>query len=182
MKLTTVQKIALGIGGAVVIGASTALIVRSVRRKRSKENIYKRLQDVTTVEGQAAVYDEEDTHKALLGFDPNFWKRTTGSPLPDHNLMMRSMDAREIAREIESLHGFSWSANRWESDQDKMLAILKQKVKSQGALSQVAHAYQSEPLAFGSFADDVGEAMESSYIGSKNMLPQLNMWAKNLPY
>jgi len=100
MKPNIKGKIIIGVTLAFVGGTTIWLIVNRLRKRRIMNDIMGQLKDATSEEGQQAILQEENQIKGSNAFDTTFWKKTTGSPLPNANLLMRPMDAREMAKKF----------------------------------------------------------------------------------
>jgi len=171
----TQGKIIIG-GGIILIGGLIGLgIASAVRKRKVLDRIYDSLDDTKTSEGLGAVLSDDEKHKANFGFDPTFWRSGKNGITPNSDLLFTPMEARAIARDINNNMG------RFNEDEDKILGYVR-KLKSQGQLSQVTDAYQSAPLSYGNLADDIQDALESTWYGSKDRLQELNRIINALPY
>jgi hypothetical protein len=166
----TKAKIIIGAGIVLVSGIVTGIVVRDVRRNRIRKRIFDQLND-TSFQGQGSNVGADEAHKFTLALDPNFWKKTSGSPLPTK--LIPDKTARERARAINDSIGL------WD-DEDKILSEIK-KAQTQGQLSQVAHAYANAPLNFGNLGDDLERALKGG-LATKDRLKELNMYINSLPY
>lgn len=178
--MTKRQKVITVVVGSVIIATVVSSIIASALKKRKTiKKIYAKLDEIGTSESVGAVLDRTEKHKANLGFDPNFWKRTSGTPLPNPKLLLTSMEAREMARGIKKAMSADWFGAT--EDEDKIMSVIRS-IPSQGVLSQVTDAYQSSPLNYGNLAEDVRIALEGSWYGSKDYLDELNAVITNKPY
>jgi len=171
----TKGKIIIGGVITVLVGVSTMLIIKGVKRKKVIKRIYKALN------GEGSAEDKLETAKAELGddlkhtvdvgFSTTFWEKGQDGVMPTQ--LMPSMYAREIAKKIYDGTGM------WDNEDD-ILGALKQ-VKTKGQLSQVAYQYGIYPQNYG----DLGSAITSS-LGSwglaNDRLKEMNKWLATLPY
>ena len=132
----TKGKIIIASGLVLVAGVTTAIVFSHLRKKRVIKQIYDKINDTTSEQGQQAVLNEENQLLGSNAFDPNFWKKTSGTK-PNPNLLMPSKNAREIATKIYNLSGVT--------DDEKGIINEFKKLKSKGQVSQVASAYQNTP-------------------------------------
>lgn len=186
----TKGKILIGVGATAVFGTMGYIIYSGVRKSRIKKNIYAKLNDTTTVEGQQGGLSADDMHKANYGFDQNFWQNGKNGILPDPKYLVRSMDARDYARDMwDAIHkndtlGIS-------EDEEKVMSVIKA-MKSQGMLSQVTYAYANAKLGRpandflergnGDLGEDIKTALKGTWYGSKDYLTELNRIITALPY
>lgn len=166
------------VSGIVVIAGITSWIVFSHnRKKKTLQAIYDAINDTKSEQGQQALLNEENQLLGSNAFDPNFWKKTSGTK-PDKNLLMPSKLAREIATTIHSnLAGFD--TNNFGDDEKAIISQIK-KLKSKGQVSQVASAYQSSPLNYGDLGNDITEAL-TGWADSDIYINQLSTYVNNLP-
>ena len=171
-------KIIIVSGLVLVAGITTAIVYSHLRKKKFLKKIYDAINDTSSEEGQQAILTEENQLLGSNAFDPNFWKKTSGTK-PNPNLLMPTKNAREIATKINSFIGFSWSANRWGDDEKKIINEFK-KLKSKGQVSQVAFVYQNTPLSYGDLGRDVTEALTGTF-DDETYITQLTTYINNLP-
>jgi hypothetical protein len=150
----TKGKIIIASGLVLVAGITTAVIISHYRKKKYLKQIYDAINDTSSETGQQALLTEENQLLGSNAFDPNFWRKTSGTK-PNPNLLMPSKNAREIATKIKSKIG-NWVA--WEDDEKGIVSEFK-KLKSKGQVSQVASAYQNSPLNYGDLGKDVTDAL-----------------------
>lgn len=173
----TKSKIIIGTALFGVVGIFSFLTYRSIRNKRILNTIFDKLNDLTSQEGQQATLSDENKIKGSYAFDPNFWRQGRGSAKPNIELLITSAKARELAKEFNKNMGSSDLL----SDETKLMATVK-KHKTQGQLSQTAYQYSSQPLSYGSLADDLQTALGSGIFGvEKNYLSELNNYVSSLP-
>jgi hypothetical protein len=179
----TKAKIIMGVGITAVAGITAWIITSAVRKNKIKKKIYNALNDTKTVEGQQGALPREDKHKALVGFDPLFWRDGKNGIMPDTNKLFRSQDAREVARKINDA---IWD-NDWfgaTEDEETVMGQIKS-LETQGQLSQVAYAYARAKLGSGrensDLAEDIKTALEGGWF-SKDYLDELNKEVENKPY
>ena len=175
MAANTKGKIIIGSALFVVVGVTAWIITSSIRKRRIWKDISAKLGDIS-LEGQIGNVSSEEIHKYKLALDPNFWKRTQGSPLPSK--LMPDKRAREIATNIKKLIG---DYVAWADDEEGIINEIK-KIQTQGQFSQVAYAYSNPPLNYG----DLGVALENSLkpygTDRKDWLPELNRLIDSMPY
>jgi len=164
-------KIIIGGGIVLVAGITTAILVSHYRKKKYLKLIYDKINDTSTEEGQQALLEVENQLLGSNAFDPNFWKKTTGTK-PNPNLLMPTKNAREIATKIHSLIG-------WEDDEKGIINQIK-KLKSKGQVSQVASAYQNAPLNFGDLGIEVTDAL-TGYFDDSTYITQVVTYINSLP-
>lgn len=183
MKPNIKGKIIIGVTLAFVGGTTIWLIVNRLRKRRIMNDIMGQLKDVTSEEGQQAIIQEENQIKGSNAFDTTFWKKTTGSPLPNANLLMRPMDARDMAKRFrDNMMVFNHTNGHggWADDEGNLLGLVKS-VKSKGQMSQIADAYQNSICCkFGNLADDLVESFNDWWDNQDDM-KLLNNHVKNLP-
>lgn len=179
----TKGKILMGVGITTVVGITAWIISSAVRKNKIKKKIYDSLNDTKTVEGQQGALPREDKHKALLGFDPLFWRDGKNGVMPDTKYLFRSMDARDKARKI---YDAIWE-NDWfgaTEDEETVMTQIKS-LESQGQLSQVAYAYANAKLGSGrdngDLAEDIKTALEGGWF-SEDYLDEMNKAVENKPY
>ena len=161
------------VSGIVVIAGITSWIVFSHnRKKKTLQAIYDAINDTKSEQGQQALLNEENQLLGSNAFDPNFWKKTSGTK-PDKNLLMPSKLAREIATKIYTSFDII-------SDDEKAIISQIKKLKSKGQVSQVASAYQSSPLNYGDLGNDITEAL-TGWADSDIYINQLSTYVNNLP-
>ncbi len=170
-------KIIITGGIILVVGITSVIIASHVRKKRILKRIYDSIGDIETEAGQQALLEETEQLLGSNAFDPNFWQKTSGNK-PDSNLLIPTSIARESARRINSLIGFSWLQNRWGSDEKKIISEFK-KLKSKGQVSQVAFAYANSPLNFGDLSRDTTKAL--TWWRNDAYIKQLITFINNLP-
>jgi hypothetical protein len=170
-------KIIITSGIILIVGITSAIVASHVRKKRILKRIYDSIGDIETEAGQQALLEETQQLLGSNAFDPLFWQKTSGIK-PDPNLLMPTSIARESAKRINNLIGFSWSANRWGSDEKKIIAEFK-KLKSKGQVSQVASAYANAPLNYGDLSRDVTKAL--TWWGNDDYIKQLTTFINTLP-
>jgi hypothetical protein len=168
-------KIIIGGGIVLVAGITTAILVSHYRKKKYLKLIYDKINDTSTEEGQQALLEVENQLLGSNAFDPNFWKKTTGTK-PNPNLIMPTKNAREIATKIHSLIG---NYIAWEDDEKGIINQIK-KLKSKGQVSQVASAYQNAPLNFGDLGREVTDAL-TGYFDDSTYITQVVTYINSLP-
>jgi len=173
-------KIIIVSGLALVTGVTTAIIVSHNRKKKYLELIYDKINDTSSEEGQQAILTEENQLLGSNAFDPNFWRKTTGTK-PNSNLLMPTKNAREIATRIrEKQYGRGGlSQSNWEDDEAGIINEFK-KLKSKGQVSQVASAYANSPLSYGDLGNDVTDAL-TGFLDSDIYITQLTTYISSLP-
>ena len=95
---------------------------------------------------------------------------------PDANLLLPTMKAREIAKNIKSSIA---DAIGWEDDENAIISEFK-KLKSKGQVSQVAMAYANSPLFYGDLANSVTYAL-TGYFDDAGAIKQLTTYINSLP-
>lgn len=173
----TKGKIIIASGLVLVTGITTAIVVSHIRKKRVLKEIYDKINDTSTEEGQQALLDEENQILGSNAFDPNFYQKTT-NPRPDVNLLMPTKIAREIANKIYSLAP-NMSNLRLDDDEAGIVSQFK-KLKSKGQVSQVASAFANPPLNHGDLADFVTETL-NGWTDDAIYMKQLTTYINNLP-
>ena len=168
----TKGKIIIASGIVLVVGISTAIIVSHLKKKRILKDIYDKVNDTTSEEGQQALFEEENQLLGSNAFDTNFYKKTTGTK-PNPNLLMPTKNAREFADKIYDLIGF------FNDDEKKIISEFK-KLKSKGQISQVASAYSNYPKSYGDLGRDVTEAL-TGYLDDDTYITQLTNYINSLP-
>jgi hypothetical protein len=171
----TKGKIILGTMLVGVTGLFSFLIYRSIRNKRILNDIFDKLSDTTSAEGQQALLSDEDKLKGSYALDPNFWKQGRAGAKPNTDKLMTSATARKYAKEFNDNVGYGDLL----SDETKLLATAK-KHKTQGQLSQTAYAYGNAPLSYGSLADDLQTALKGGLL-EKDYLTEFNTYITSLP-
>jgi len=174
----TKGKIIIGGGLFVILGITSFIIFSHLRKKRVLREIYDKINDTTSEEGQQALLEEGEKLLGSNAFDPNFWKKTT-APRPDSNLLMPSKMAREIATNIYNLIAVGSTKLRIDDDEAGILSQFK-KLKSKGQVSQVASAYASSPLNYGDLSGHVTEAL-GGWTDDALYMKQLTTFINNLP-
>ena len=173
----TKGKIIIGTMLIGVTGLFSFLSYKSVRNKRILNDIFDKLADTTSAEGQQALLSDEDKLKGSYALDPNFWKQGRGSAKPNISKLIPSKTARDYATQI---HDKISNWYEWEDDEAGILSVIK-KHKTQGQLSQTANSYSTNPLNFGSLADDLQSSLKS-YGFEKDYLKELNTYITSLPF
>lgn len=165
--------------GTMLVGVTSIfsfLIYRSIRNKRILNDIFDKLNDVTSAQGQQALLSDEDKLKGSYALDPNFWKQGRGGAKPNTDKLMPFAQARTFAKQIHDKVG---NMILWEDDESGIMSIIK-KHKSQGQLSQTAYAYATNPLNYGSLADDLQKSLKQ-FGFEKDYLAELNTYITSLP-
>ena len=155
----------------LVAGVTTAIIVSHNRKKRILKDIYDKINDTSSEQGQQALFTEENQLLGSNAFDPNFYKKTSGTK-PNPNLLMPTKNAREIATKINNLIGVN--------DDEKGIINQFKKLKSKGQVSQVASAYQNTPLNYGDLGRDTTEAL-TGWTDDYTYITQLTTYISSLP-
>jgi len=155
----------------LVAGVTTAIIVSHNRKKRILKDIYDKINDTSSEQGQQALFTEENQLLGSNAFDPNFHKKTSGTK-PNPNLLMPTKNAREIATKINNLIGVN--------DDEKGIINQFKKLKSKGQVSQVASAYQNTPLNYGDLGRDTTEAL-TGWTDDDTYITQLTTYISSLP-
>ena len=171
----TKGKIIIGTMLVGVTGIFSFLIYRSIRNKRILNDIFDKLADTTSAEGQQALLSDEDKLKGSYALDPNFWKQGRGNAKPNTEKLFPSATARKLATEFHDNVGYADLL----SDENKLMATVK-KHKTQGQLSQTAYAYANSPLSYGSLADDLQSALKGGLL-EKDYLSEFNTYITSLP-
>lgn len=167
----TKGKIIIASGLVLVAGITTAIVISHFRKKRYLKEIYDAINDTTSEAGQQALLTEENQLLGSNAFDPNFWRKTSGTK-PNPNLLMPSKNAREIATKIYNLSGVT--------DDEKGIINEFKKLKSKGQVSQVASAYQNTPLNYGDLGRDTTEAL-TGWVDDDTYITQLTTYISSLP-
>jgi hypothetical protein len=167
----TKGKIIIASGIVLVAGITTAIVFSHLRKKRVLKEIYDKINDTSSEQGQQALLTEENQLLGSNAFDPNFWSKTTGTK-PNPNLLMPSKNAREIATSIYNEMGVN--------DDEKAIINQFKKLKSKGQVSQVASAYQNSPLNYGDLGLDVTEAL-TGWTDDDTYITQLTTYISSLP-
>jgi len=173
----TKGKIIIVSGLVLVTGITTAIVVSHIRKKRVLKDIYDKINDTSSEEGQQALLDEENQLIGSNAFDPNFWQKTK-NPKPDPNLLMPTKNAREIANKLYNLVP-QWSNYNLQDDEAGIVSQFK-KLKSKGQVSQVASAFANPPLNHGDLASFVNEAL-NGWTDDAIYMKQLTTYINNLP-
>ena len=171
----TKGKIIIISGLILVTGITTAIVESHFRKKRILKIIYEKLNDKTTSEGQQALLNEEEQLLGSNAFSTTFWEGK-GKVKPDANLLLPTMKAREIAKNIKSSIA---DAIGWEDDENAIISEFK-KLKSKGQVSQVAMAYANSPLFYGDLANSVTYAL-TGYFDDAGAIKQLTTYINSLP-
>lgn len=179
----TKGKIVMVVGATTVFGIVGGIVYSLVRKKNIKEKIYNQLNDTKSIAGNQATLDDKDKHKALVGFDPLFWKQGKNGVMPDVSLLFRDMDARDKARKIwDAIHDNDWFGAT--EDEEGVMKQIKD-LQSQGQLSQVAYAYANAKLGGGrdngDLSEDIGDALEGGWF-TEDYLAKLNTEVENKPF
>jgi hypothetical protein len=171
----TKGKIIIASGIVLVTGITSAIIFSHLRKKRVIKQIYDKINDTTSEQGQQAILNEENQLLGSNAFDPNFWKKTSGTK-PNPNLLMPSKNAREIAKNIyDKIQGVIL-----DEDDEKGIINDFKKLKSKGQVSQVASAYQNSPLNYGDLSRDVTDAL-TGFWDDETYITQLTTYISSLP-
>jgi hypothetical protein len=168
----TKGKIIIASGLVLIAGITTAVVVSHYRKKRILKEIYDKINDTSSEAGQQALLNEENQLLGSNAFDPNFWKKTSGTK-PNPNLLMPSKIARDIATKVYK----SFDAI---SDDEKAIINQFKKLKSKGQVSQVASAYQNSPLNYGDLGRDVTDAL-TGWTDDSTYITQLTTYISSLP-
>ena len=155
----------------LVAGVTTAIIVSHNRKKRILKDIYDKINDTSSEQGQQALFTDENQLLGSNAFDPNFYKKTSGTK-PNPNLLMPTKNAREIATKINNLIGVN--------DDEKGIINQFKKLKSKGQVSQVASTYQNTPLNYGDLGRDTTEAL-TGWTDDDTYITQLTTYISSLP-
>ena len=156
----------------LVAGVTTAIIVSHNRKKRILKDIYDKINDTSSEQGQQALFTEENQLLGSNAFDPNFYKKTSGTK-PNPNLLMPTKNAREIATQL------SYKIGDFYDDEKGIIKEFK-KLRSKGQVSQVASAYANSPLNFGDLSQDVTDAL-TGLTDSDIYITQLTTYIDSLP-
>jgi len=171
----TKGKIIIASGLILVTGISTAVVISHYRKKRILKQIYDAINDTKSEQGQQALLTEENQLLGSNAFDPNFWKKTTGTH-PNPNLLMPSKNAREIAKKVDDkIRGVIL-----DEDDEKGIINEFKKLKSKGQISQVASAYQNTPLNYGDLGRNVTDAL-TGFWDDSTYITQLTTYISSLP-
>jgi hypothetical protein len=171
----TKGKIIIASGLILVAGITTAVVVSHFRKKRILKQIYDAINDVKSEEGQQALLTEENQLLGSNAFDPNFYKKTSGTK-PNPNLLMPTKNAREIATKIDDkIRGVIL-----DEDDEKGIINEFKKLKSKGQISQVASAYQNTPLNYGDLGRNVTDAL-TGFFDDSTYITQLTTYINSLP-
>jgi hypothetical protein len=164
-------KIIISSGIVLVAGITTAIIFSHLRKKKYLKQIYDAINDTTSEQGQQSLLTEENQLLGSNAFDPNFWKKTSGTK-PNPNLLMPSKNAREVATKIYDKMGVT--------DDEKGIINEFKKLKSKGQVSQVASAYQNSPLNYGDLGRDTTESL-TGWTDDDTYITQLTTYISSLP-
>ena len=171
----TKGKIIIASGLILVAGITTAVVVSHYRKKRILKQIYDAINDVKSEEGQQALLTEENQLLGSNAFDPNFYKKTSGTK-PNPNYLMPTKNAREIAKKIDDkIQGVIL-----DEDDEKGIINEFKKLKSKGQISQVASAYQNTPLNYGDLGRNVTDAL-TGFWDDSTYITQLTTYISSLP-
>ncbi len=171
----TKGKIIIASGIVIVTGITSAIIFSHLRKKRVIKQIYDKINDTTSEQGQQALLEEENQLLGSNAFDTNFWKKTSGTK-PNPNLLMPSKNAREVAKNIyDKIRGVILD----EDDEKGIISDFK-KLKSKGQVSQVSSAYQNAPLNYGDLGRDVTDAL-TGFWDDETYITQLTTYINSLP-
>lgn len=171
----TKGKIIIASGIVLVAGITSAIIFSHLRKKRVIKEIYDKINDTTSEQGQQALLEEENQLLGSNAFDPNFWKKTSGTK-PNPNLLMPSKNAREVAKNIyDKIRGIIL-----DEDDEKGIINEFKKLKSKGQVSQIASAYQNAPLNYGDLSRDVTDAL-TGFWDDETYITQLTTYINSLP-
>ena len=173
----TKGKIIIASGLVLITGITTGIVVSHIRKKRVLKDIYDKINDTSTEEGQQAILDEESQLFGSNAFDPNFYQKTT-NPKPDPNLLMPTKLAREIANNLYNLVP-QWDNYNLQDDEAGIVSQFK-RLKSKGQVSQVASAFANPPLNHGDLASFVDEAL-NGWTDDAIYMKQLTTYINNLP-
>lgn len=164
-------KIIISSGIVLVAGITTAIIFSHLRKKKYLKQIYDAINDTSSEQGQQSLLTEENQLLGSNAFDPNFWKKTSGTK-PNPNLLMPSKNAREVATKIYDKMGVT--------DDEKGIINEFKKLKSKGQVSQVASAYQNSPLNYGDLGRDTTESL-TGWTDDDTYITQLTTYINSLP-
>jgi hypothetical protein len=164
-------KIIISSGIVLVAGITTAIILSHLRKKKYLKQIYDAINDTSSEQGQQSLLTEENQLLGSNAFDPNFWKKTSGTK-PNPNLLMPSKNAREVATKIYDKMGVT--------DDEKGIINEFKKLKSKGQVSQVASAYQNSPLNYGDLGRDTTESL-TGWTDDDTYITQLTTYINSLP-
>ena len=167
----TKGKIIIASGIVLVAGITTAIVISHYRKKKYLKQIYDAINDTSSEQGQQALLTEENQLLGSNAFDPNFWKKTSGTK-PNPNLLMPSKNAREVATKIYDKMGVT--------DDEKGIINEFKKLKSKGQVSQVASAYQNSPLNYGDLGRDATESL-TGWTDDDTYITQLTTYIISLP-
>ena len=167
----TKGKIIIASGIVLVAGITTAIVISHYRKKKYLKQIYDAINDTSSEQGQQALLTEENQLLGSNAFDPNFWKKTSGTK-PNPNLLMPSKNAREVATKIYDKMGVT--------DDEKGIINEFKKLKSKGQVSQVASAYQNSPLNYGDLGRDATESL-TGWTDDDTYITQLTTYISSLP-
>jgi hypothetical protein len=167
----TKGKIIIASGIVLVAGITSAIIFSHLRKKRVIKEIYDKINDTTSEQGQQALLEEENQLLGSNAFDPNFWSKESGTK-PNPNLLMPSKNARDVATKLYDKMGIT--------DDEKGLISEFKKLKSKGQVSQVASAYQNTPLSYGELSRDVTNSL-TGWTDDETYITQLTTYINSLP-
>lgn len=170
----TKAKIIIG-GGIVLLGGFiTWRVLKNVKQNKIKKSILAQINDPKNI---GATVSGNEAHKYTKGLDPNFWKKTKGSPLPTGLIPDRK--AREYAKKIYDNIGSwtEWKWNVWDNENEIMSALKN--APTQGAMSQIAH--QFEAMGYGNLADRLEDSLQEGTF-EKDRLKELNNYINSLPF
>lgn len=171
----TKGKIIIASSIVLVVGITSYIVFTHIRKKKVLKQIYDAINDTSSEKGQQALLTEENQLLGSNAFDPNFWKKETGTK-PNPNLLMPTKNAREIAKNIKAKIG------DWMWDDEKGIINEFKKLKSKGQVSQVASAYQNSPLNYGDLGRDVTDALtDFQWTQRDEYITQLTTYINSLP-
>ena len=170
-------KIIIVSGLVLITGITTGIVVSHFRKKRILKDIYDKINDTSSEQGQQAVLDEENQLVGSNAFDPTFYQKET-NPKPDPNLLIPTKIAREIANNIYKLSP-NMDNFLLEDDEAGIVSQFK-RLKSKGQVSQVSSAFSNPPLNHGDLASYVNEAL-NGWTDNAIYMKQLTTYINNLP-
>jgi hypothetical protein len=173
----TKGKIIIASGLVLIVGITSAIVFSHFKKKKFLKKIYDAINDTTSEQGQQALLTEENQLLGSNAFDPNFWRKTSGTKA-NPNLLMPTKNAREIATKIKAKIG-DWV--KWEDDEKGIVSEFK-KLKSKGQVSQVDFAYQNNPLNYGDLSRYINDALtDFSWTQGDEFITQLTTHINSLP-
>lgn len=168
----TKGKIIIASGLVLVAGVTTAIVISHIRKKKFLKKIYDAINDTSSEAGQQALLTEENQLLGSNAFDPNFWKKTSGTK-PNPNLLMPSKNARESATNI-------YNKTTYLTDDEVGLINEFKKLKSKGQISQVASAFANAPLNYGNLGSYVTDSL-TGFADDSTYITQLTTYINSLP-